>query len=139
MTRTLVTGLAALCGAGACLLAGCAAVTDSGPPNTLTVSAETGTPMTVWFDVRQRSPSGLTGEGIDATPVELSPERPTAVLPVPHENGNWVWARVAGPPDRNPRTTLSCELRAPDGRVFAVDATDPLGPSSDEAACGGAG
>ncbi|GLZ52612.1 hypothetical protein [Actinomycetospora sp. NBRC 106378] len=128
-----------MCGAGACVLSGCAAVTDPGPPLTLTVSAVTPAPMTVWFDVRERSPSGLNGPSVDATPVELTPAHPSAVVPVPRRAGNWVWTRVAGPADRNPRTILSCELRAPDGRVLAVDATDPLGPSSEDAACGGAG
>ncbi|GAA4829367.1 hypothetical protein GCM10023201_16030 [Actinomycetospora corticicola] len=140
--------LAATCGAGVCLLTGCAPATgirtdadvgtDTRPAMTLTVSAETDEPTTVWFDTRQRNPSGLQGEGVDATPVELSPQRPAVVLPVPYEHGNWLWARVAGPPGRPAATVVRCELRSAAGAVVDVDASDPLGPPPGEAACAGA-
>ncbi len=145
----MIVRLAATCGAGLCLLAGCTAdAADTIDPRvgaaagsgmTLTMSAETDEPMTVWFDTRQRSESGLVGEGVDATPVELSPQRPAVVVPVPHARGNWLWARVAGPPDRPEGSVVRCELRSPTGRVGAVDASAPLAPPPGEAACAGAG
>lgn len=131
-------GLAAACGAGVLLLTGCTA-DASDAAMTLTVSAVTDEPVTVWFDTRQRSESGLTGEGVDSTPVELSPQRPSVALPVPYERGNWLWARVAGPHDGPPGTVVGCELRTANGRVISADVSDPLRPSSDEAACAGAG
>lgn len=132
--------LAATCAIGSFLLGGCAADrdTDIAPDSAMdvTVSTVTDVPMTVWVDSRLRSRSGMVGDGLDPTPVELSPERPAVVLPVPYERGYWMWVRVAAP-DRPDGTVVACELRAADGRVLSADATDPLGPPTDEAACSG--
>jgi hypothetical protein len=136
--RSFLGTLAACCGAGLCLLTGCSADTGADSAMTVTVSAVTDAPTLVWFDTRERHPSGIRGRGLDPTPVELSPQRPSADLPVPHDRGNWIWVRVAGP-DRPPGSTIGCRLRTTDGRVLAADATDPLGPPTDEAACGGSG
>ncbi len=127
-----------MCAVGVCLLVGCAVDTASTPAMNLTVSTVTDAPMTVWFDVRQRSEAGLAGRGLPPVPVELSPEHPSVVLPVPYDHGYWMIARVAGPPDRPTGTIVGCELRAADGRVLAVDATDPLAPPTDGASCAGA-
>jgi hypothetical protein len=142
---TTIVRLAAACGAGLCLLTACAGdpqpdpLVDTGPPMTLTVSAVTDAPVTVWFDSRQRTPSGLVGDGVDSTPVELTPQRPAAVVSVPYRSGNWLLARVSGPPDRPVTTVVGCELRSATGRVVAADAADPFGPPPGEAACAGAG
>lgn len=134
------TRLVATCAVGVCLLAGCTADrdTDIAPDSAMdvTVSVVTDVPMTVWFDSRQRSRSGMVGDGLAPTPVELSPERPSVVVPVPYEHGHWVWVRVAGPPDRPEGTAVACELRAANGRIVTADASDPLA-RTDGAACGG--
>ncbi|WP_018330215.1 hypothetical protein [Actinomycetospora chiangmaiensis] len=132
-------GLVAACGAGACLLSGCSADAAAvGPPMTLVVSAVTDRPMTVWFDTRQRTPSGLVGEGVDATPVELSPERPAAVVTVPYARGNWLWARVSGPSDAPEGSAVACELRSRAGRVLDAHASDPFRAPPGETGCAGA-
>jgi hypothetical protein len=133
-----LTRLAGTCAVGVCLLAGCALDTGTASPMNLTVSTVSDAPVTVWFDVRQRGVSGEAGRGIAPTPVELSPQHPSVVLPVPYDRGSWLWARVAGPSDRPAGITVGCELRATDGRVLAVDATDPFAPPTDDAACAGA-
>jgi hypothetical protein len=127
-----------MCAVGACLLAGCARDTATGSAMNLTVSTVTDAPVTVWFDVRQRSQAGQAELGLAPSPVELSPEHPTVVLPVPYEPGSWLRARVALPYDRPAGTTVGCELRATDGRVLAADATDPFDPPTDDAYCAGA-
>jgi hypothetical protein len=134
-----LTRLAVTCAVGACVVGGCADTTPTAPPMDLTVSAVTDVPMTVWFDTRQRGRSGQAGDDLPPTPVELSPGHPSAVVAVPHEAGYWLLVRVAGPPDRPVGVTLGCELRAPDGRVLAVDATEPLAPPTDDANCSGSG
>jgi hypothetical protein len=123
---------------GVCLLAGCATDTATASEMSLTVSTVTDAPVTVWFDVRQRGESGAARRGISPTPVELSPEHPSVVLSVPYDRGSWLRARVAGPSDRPAGTIVGCELRATDGRVLAVDATDPFDPPTDDAYCAGA-
>jgi hypothetical protein len=133
-----LTRLAATCAVGVCLLGGCAFDTGTPSAMNLTVSTVTDAPMTVWFDVRQRGESGQAGRGISPTPVELTPQRPSVVLPVPYDRGSWLRARVAGPSDRPATITVGCELRATDGRVLAVDATDPFDPPTDDASCAGA-
>ncbi|MFC5063350.1 hypothetical protein [Actinomycetospora atypica] len=140
-SSSTLTRLAATCAVAVCLLAGCADDTTTATDSamSLTVSTVTDTPMVVWFDTRMRSRSGMLGRSLDPTPVALSPQRPSVVLPVPYERGYWLWVRVAGPPDRPAGTVVGCELRAADGRVLAVDASDPLGPPTDGAACAGAG
>jgi hypothetical protein len=123
-----LTRLAATCAVGVCLLVSCAVDTASASPMNLTVSTVTDAPVTVWFDVRQRGESGQAGRGLPPTPVELSPEHPSVVLPVPYDHGYWLRVRVAGPSDRPTGTTVGCELHAADDRVLAVDATDPFAP-----------
>ena len=139
-SRRSLTRLVAAGAVGVCLLGGCTAErgTDIAPDSalTVTVSATTDVPMTVWVDSRLRSRSGMAGDGLAPTPVDLSPQRPAVVLPVPYEHDYWTWVRVASP-DRPDGTVVACELRAADGRVLSVDATDPLGPPTDEAACAG--
>lgn len=140
-SRRSLTRLVTAGAVGVCLVGGCTATrgTDIAPDSalTVTVSAATEVPMTVWVDSRLRSRSGMAGDGLAPTPVELSPERPAVVLPVPSEHDYWMWVRVAGPPDRPDGIVVACELRAADGRVLSADATDPLGPPTDEAACAG--
>jgi hypothetical protein len=133
------TTLLAMCLAGACAVGGCGLDTTATSPMELTVSSVTGAPMTLYFDVHERGENGQAGRAIPATRVDLSPHQPAVVLPVPYDRGYWLEARVAGPPDRPVGTSVGCELRASDGRVLAVDATDPFGPPTEDAGCSGSG
>lgn len=133
-----LTRLAATCAVGACVAAGCAQdTTPTASTMGLTVSTVTDAPVTIYFDARQRSRAGLAERGVPPTPLELSPEHPSAVLTVPYDRGSWLRVRVAGPPDRPSGTTVGCELRATDGRVLSVDATDPIDPPTAVASCAG--
>lgn len=131
--------LAATCAACTCVVGGCAlGTTPTAPTMGLTVSAVTDAPVTIYYDAHQQRESGLAGRGVPPTPVELSPQHPSAVLAVPYDPGSWLQVRVAGPSDRPESLTLGCELRATDGRLLAVDATDPFGPPTQDASCAGA-
>lgn len=131
-------GLAATSAAGVCVLGGCSSGATASAMD-LTVSAVTDAPVTVYFDTVERGQSGEAGRDIPSTPVELSPQHPSVVLPISHDPGYWLWVRVAGPPDRPAGMTVGCELRSADGRVLAVDSTDPFDPPTDDASCAGAG
>lgn len=129
---------------GACVVAGCsvggcgAGAAAPGSGMTVTVSAVTDRPVTVYVDTHQQGASGFAGRSSGPTPVELSPARPTAVVPVPYDSGDWLRARVAGPPDRPASITVGCELRAGNGRFLAADATSPSDPATEDASCAGA-
>ncbi|NMO88305.1 hypothetical protein [Actinomycetospora sp. TBRC 11914] len=126
------------CAAAACVVGGCASgTTPTGPTMDVTVSTMTDAPVTIYFDARQRGRSGVAGRGVPPTPVELSPERPSAVVTVPYDPGSWLRVRVAGPADRPTGHIVGCELRATDGRLLAVDATDPFDPPDEDASCAG--
>jgi hypothetical protein len=127
-----------MCLAGVCVVAGCALDPATVSAMNLTVSTATDAPVTVYFDVHERGGSGQAGRSVPSTRVELSPQRPTVVLSVPYDPGYWLRARVAGPPDRPASITVGCELRALDGRVLAVDATNPFDPPTEDASCAGA-
>ena len=132
------TTLIAMCLAGVCVAGGCDLDPTATSAMELTVSTVTGAPVTLYFDVHERGENGQAGRSVPATRVDLSPQQPAVVLPVPYDRGYWLQARVAGPPDRPVGTSVGCELRASDGRVLAVDATDPFGPPDEDAGCAGA-
>jgi hypothetical protein len=104
----------------------------------LTVSTVTDRAVTVYVDTHEKKASGFAGRSSGPTPVELSPQHPSVVLPVPYDPGGWLRARVAGPPDRPAGITVGCELRAGDGRLLAADATNPSDPVTEDASCAGA-
>jgi hypothetical protein len=134
-----LTRLAVSCAAGLRVLAGCAdGPADTSSTMSLTVSAATDVPVTVYFDTREQDPSGLVGPSSGPTPVELSPERPSAVVAVPYDRPDWLQARVQASPDRPAGITVGCRLRAADGRVLDEDATGPHDPVTDDAGCAGA-
>ncbi len=138
-SRSPLAGLAVSCAAGLWVLAGCAdGPADTSSTMSLAVSAATDVPVTVYVDTRQQDPSGLVGPSSGPTPVELSPQRRSAVLAVPYDRGDWLQARAQASPDRPAGITVGCQLRAADGRVLDEDTTDPLGPVTDDAACAGA-
>ena len=122
-----------------CLVGGCALDTTAASAMNVTVSTVTDAPVTIYFDTRERGASGQAGRDTPSTPVHLSPQHPSVALTVPYDPGYWLMVRVAGPPDRPVGMTLGCELRARDGRVLAVDATDPFDPPTQGASCAGAG
>lgn len=131
--------LAATGAAGVCVVGGCALdTTATASAMDVTVSTVTAAPVTIYFDTRERGESGQAGRNIPPTPVELSPQHPSVVLAVPYDRGYWLRVRVAGPSDRPAGITVGCELRATDGRILAVDATDPFDPPTDVASCAGA-
>jgi hypothetical protein len=105
---------------------------------TVTVSAVTDRPVTVYVDTHEQKVSGLAGPSSGPTPVELSPQRPSAVVSVPYDSGDWLLARVAGPTDRTTDLVVGCELRTGDGRLLAADVTTPSDPPTQDASCAGA-